>query len=171
MAIEFLQETEPELPRQEIITSEGGEINLEEQIGAKLSIPRDSIDTVEKQRVDIAGGLSLPHEMPDDVESVSSAILIKTAKEVEFNKGVYVTLQHNASLKTAEDCSYMVFLEASITGSQRESDSSTVYKFKEIKDAEVKFNPGERSGVVKRKSLFSWLKIGRRKRDSQSEGN
>lgn len=157
-----------EPPRQETITSEGGDINLEDEIGACISFPRDA--TLEDEELKVVTGFSLHHEMPKDVESVSPAILIKTANEIEFSKEVHVRMQHNANLKTAEDCSNMVFLMASITPSQSGPGCKPLYKFEVIEGSEAKFNPGEKTGVVKRKSLFSWLKIGRKKRDNHSEG-
>ena len=156
-----------EPPRQKIVTSEGRKINLEDEIGASISVPRDAI--VEDEKVDIAAGFSLPYEMPDGVESVSPAVLIKTKRNVEFTKDVDVKLQHHANIKTAEDCKDMLFLEASVNPT-RGSDLSQVYMFEEMKGTEIKFKPGERSGMVKLKRLFSWLKIGRKKRERHKEG-
>ena len=99
--------------------------------------------------------------MPEGVESVSPAYLIKTTNEVEFNEPVDLTLQHTSYIQTAEDCKEMVFLKASIT-SHKDSDSRL--KFEEIDNASaaVKFSPGEGYGSLILKKLSSWFKIGRK---------
>ena len=101
--------------------------------------------------------------MPEGVESVSPAYLIKTTNEVEFNEPVGLTLQHTSYLQTAEDCKEMVILKASITlTSHKDSDSRL--KFEEIDNANapVKFSPGEGYGRLILKKLSSWFKIGRK---------
>ena len=130
-----------------------------DEIGAALSIPRNS--TAKDEQVNVAAGFSGSYEMPEGVESVSPAYLIKTTNEVEFNEPVGLTLQHTSNLQTAEDCKEMMFLKASIIlTSHKDSDSRL--KFEEIDNASaaVKFRPGERHGKLKIKRLFSWFKIG-----------
>ena len=148
---------------QEMITSKGGEINLKDEIGATLSIPRNS--TAKDEQVNFAAGFCGSYEMPEGVESVSPAYLIKTTNEVEFREPVDLTLQHTSNLQTAEDCKEMVFLRASITSTPHK-DSDSKLKFEEINNASaaVKFSPGERHGKLKMKKLISWLKIGRKQK-------
>ena len=104
--------------------------------------------------------------MPEGVESVSPAYLIKTTNEVEFHEPVDVTLQHNSNLQTAEDCKDMMFLEASIT----HEDSDSILSFEKIDNASaaVSFSPGERHGRLKLKKLLSWFKIGRKQSGNKS---
>ena len=105
--------------------------------------------------------------MPEGVESVSPAYLIKTTNEVEFREPVDVTLQHTSCIQTAEDCKEMVFLKASITS----ADSDSKLKFENIDNASaaVQFSPGEGHGRLKLKKLFSWFKIGRRQNEKKSQ--
>ena len=107
--------------------------------------------------------------MPEGVESVSPAYLIKTTNEVEFHEPVDVTLQHTSYLHTAEDCKEMMFLKASIT-STAHKDSESRLTFEEIDgaSASVKFSPKEGHGILKLKKLFSWFKIGRKKSGKKS---
>ena len=154
---------EPAPPRQETITSKGGEINLKDEIGATLSVPRNS--TAKDEQLNLAVRFSGSYEMPEGVESVSPAYLIKTTNEVEFHEPVDLTLQHTSYLQTAEDCKEMVILKASITSTAHE-DSDSRLKFENIDNdiAAVKFSPGERHGELKLKKLSSWLKIGRKQK-------
>ena len=107
--------------------------------------------------------------MPEGVESVSPAYLIKTTNEVEFHEPVDVTLQHTSNLQTAEDCKEMMFLKASIT-STAHKDSDSRLKFESIDNASaaVKFSPGEQHGGLKLKKLSSWFKIGRKQSGKKS---
>ena len=101
--------------------------------------------------------------MPEGVESVSPAYLIKTTNEVEFHEPVDVTLQHTSNLQTAEDCKEMVILEANIT----HEDSDSILSFEKT-SAAVSFSPGERHGRLKLKKLFSWFRIGRKQSGKKS---
>ena len=107
--------------------------------------------------------------MPEGVESVSPAYLIKTTNEVEFDEPVDMELQHNSYLQTEEDCNEMMFLEASITSTAHQ-DSDSRLKFENIDNASaaVKFSPGERHGGLKQKKLSSWYKIGRKQSGKKS---
>ena len=133
-----------------------------DEIGAALFIPRNS--TAKDEQVHFSTGFSGSCEMPEGVESVSPAYLIKTTNEVEFREPVGLTLQHTSNLQTPEDCKEMVFLKASIT-STAHKDSDSRLKFEEIDNASaaVKFSPGERHGKLKIKRLFSWFKVGIRR--------
>ncbi|ORU94815.1 MAG: hypothetical protein A6F71_09725 [Cycloclasticus sp. symbiont of Poecilosclerida sp. M] len=79
-------EFEPAPQRQDTITSKGGEINLKDEIGATLSIPRNS--TTKDEPVNFTTGFSGSYEMPEGVESASPAYMIKTTNEVEFRENV-----------------------------------------------------------------------------------
>ena len=149
--------------KQVTITSEGGEINLNDEMGVTITTPRNSI--AKDEQVNLATGFSGSCEMPEGVESVSPAYLIKTTNEVEFREPVDVTLQHTSNLQTTEDCKEMMFLKARITSTPHK-DSDSKLKFEEIDNASaaVKFSPGERHGKLKTKKLISWLKIGRKQK-------
>ena len=149
----------------QIITSKGGEINLKDEIGATLSIPRNS--TAKDERVNFSTGFSGLCEMPEGVESASPAYLIKTTNEVEFKKPVDVTLQHTSNLQTAEDCKEMMILEASCITHE---DSDSILSFEKIDNSSgaVSFSPGERHGRLRLKKLFSWFKIGRKQNGNKS---
>ena len=150
-----------EPPRQVTITPKGGKIDMKNEMGIAITFSRNS--TAKDEQVNLATGFSGSCEMPEGVESVSPAYLIKTTKEIEFREPVDLTLRHVSSLKTAEDCKEMVFLKASST-STAHKDSDSRLKFESIDNASaaVKFSPGEQHGRVKMNKLFSWFKIGRK---------
>ena len=147
------------------ITSEGGEINLKDEIGVTITIPRNSSD--KDEQVNLATGFSGSCEIPEGMESASPAYLIKTTNEVEFNEPVDVTLQHTSNLQTAEDCKEMVILEASCITHE---DSNSILSFEKIDNSSgaVSFSPGERHGRLRLKKLFSWFKIGRKQNGNKS---
>ena len=156
---------QPVPQRQETITSKGGEINLKDEIGATLSIPINSTARGEHVQVNLATGFRGTCEMPEGVESVSPAYLIKTTNEIEFREHVDIKLRHTSNLQTAEDCEEMVFLKANIT----QNDSNSRLHFEKIVDSDsVNFSPGERDGRLKLKKLFSWFKIGRKQSRNKS---
>lgn len=138
------------------VTSRGKEIYLEDEIGASISIPRDSV--VKDAHVGISASFSGPYDMPDDVKSVSPAYLINTNEEVEFSKDVTVRMQHTASVGSPEDCEDLVLLEADSTPVKnryrfRVSTESTAASFLE----KIHF------GVMKVRKFFSKLfKIGKK---------
>jgi hypothetical protein len=167
-------ERDPELPGvicsepqiQETVSPKGGEISL---AGVSLSISTSSVD--EDEDLIIQPSFSGPFELPEGIESVSPAYLIKTPKEVEFKKDVDVRLQHNADLQTEEDCESMVLLQASSTPTYEDHGSSPVYKFKEIDSGDDAFSPlpeRKRFGSFKMKELSSYYKIGRRQNRGES---
>ena len=157
-----------ELPRLETITSKGAVIDLRKEIGVSISIPENT--TQEEQTVELAAGFSGAYEMPEGVQSVSPAYLIKTTEEGRFRKDVDVTLQHNANLETMEDCKEMIFLGANLTPTHTDSDSNPVYKFEEIKGSHVEFSPGKKHGGITLSSLFSLFKVGRRQSRKENKG-
>lgn len=169
VACVVLHEGEPEFPgiilseprRRETISPEGREIDLGDKIGVSLSISRNSV--VEDEDLIIQPSFCGPFEMPDGVESASPAYLIKTTNEVEFKRDVDVKLQHNALLRTEEDCKGMVLLQASSTPTYR--DSSPVYEFEEIDGGDGTFSPlpgKRRYGRFKWRRFSSYFKIGRK---------
>ena len=157
-----------ELPRRETITSKGAVIDLRKEIGVSISISEDT--TQEEQTVEIAAGFSGAYEMPEGVQSVSPAYLIKTTEEGRFRKDIDVTLQHNANLETMEDCKEMIFLGANLTPTHTDSDSNPVYRFEEIKGSHVEFSPGKKHGGITLSSLFSLFKIGRKQSGKENKG-
>ena len=157
------KEFEPEPLRQETITSKGGEINLKEEIGVTLSIPRNS--TTKEEQVNFVTGFRGTCEMPEGVGSASPAYLIKTTNEVEFRENIDMTLQHTSNLQTVDDCEEMMFLKASTTS----EDSDSILSFEIIDSADVKFIPGERHGSIKQRNFFSWFRIGRNESGNKSK--
>lgn len=136
------------------ITPRGKEIDLEDEIGISISIPRDAVAKI--AQLNIATSFSGAYETPGGMESVSPAYIID-GKEVEFSKDVEVKLQHTANLETAEDCRDMVVMEACSTPTY--SDSTPVYKFEELEGTKVEFDLGNSSAVIKGRSFSSVYKI------------
>lgn len=147
-----------ESPRKIGITPRGKEIDLQDEMGMSISIPRDAMIT--EEQIHLATTFSGAYSMREDVESVSPAYSIDTAKNIEFSKDVEVKLQHTANLETAEDQEDMMVLRAT---SQGDSSSVSVHRFEELKGARVEF--GARHVVMKIKSFVSSIfKVGKRKR-------
>lgn len=148
-------------PRRVAITPSGKEIDLQEEIGLSISIPKDAMVTDEQIR--LATSFSGAYSIQDDVESVSPAYIIDTARKIEFSKDVEVKLQHTANVATAEDRADMMVLRASTTPSQKDSSSPSVHKFEELQGARVEF--GARYALMKVKSFVSSIfKVGKKKR-------
>ena len=127
--------------KKESITSDEKTINLEE-VGASLTFPENSLSSNEPPvEVAIQPCFSGSFIMPDDIESMSPAYVIKLNRKVKFEKDVLLKIRHNANLQTENDCENMVFLSASSTPEYR--GSSPVYVFKEITDTKKLFIPGQ----------------------------
>ena len=127
--------------KKESITSDEKTINLEE-VGASLTFPKNSLPSNEPPvEVAIQPCFSGSFIMPDDIESMSPAYVIKLNRKVKFKKDVLLKIQHNANLQTEKDCENMVFLSASSTPEYR--GSSPVYEFKEITDTKKLFISGQ----------------------------
>ena len=92
------------------VTSRGKEIYLEKEIGASLSIPRNSV--AGEVKVGLAAGFSGSHEIPEDMEPVSPAYVVTADKPVELDKNMTLRMQH-----TVENTTDVVLVEAGITGS------------------------------------------------------
>lgn len=152
--------------RRETISLEGAEI---QDVGVSLSISRNSV--VEDEDLIIQTTFCGPFEMPEGVESASPGYLIKTANEVEFRKDVDVKLQHNADLRTEEDCKQMVLLQASSTPTYKGRDPSPVYEFQEIDGGDGTFSPlpgRRRFGSFKQRKFSSIFRIGRKRSEGRS---
>ena len=93
------------------VTSRGKEIYLEEEIGASLSIPRNSV--AGEVKVGLAAVFSGSHIIPKDMEPVSPAYVVTADKPVELDKNMTLRMQH-----VAENTTDVVLVEAAITGSQ-----------------------------------------------------
>ena len=92
------------------VTSRGKEIYLEEEIGASLSIRRNSV--AGEVKVGLAAVFSGSHEIPEDMEPVSPAYVVTADKPVELRKDMTLRMQH-----TVENTADVVLVEAAITGS------------------------------------------------------
>ena len=149
--------------KKESITSDKRIINLEE-VGISLTFPENSLPSNEPTvEVAIQPCFSGSFIMPDDVESMSPAYVIKPNRKITFQKDVVLKIRHYANLQTEEDCEDMVFLSASSTPEYR--GSTPVYVFKEIKKARTLFRLGQDQpvGEILLKH-FCATKIGKRKR-------
>ena len=140
------------------VTSRGKEIYLEEEIGASLSIPRNSV--AGEVKVGLAAVFSGSHEIPEDMEPVSPACVVTADKPVELRKDMTLRMQ-----LPVENTTDVVLVEAAITGSQ-----GRCILRKSAKAIEHKLH----FGVVKVKKLASTIyrlvKPKRRKGDKY-EGN
>lgn len=161
-----------EPPRQVTITPDGGDINLEEEMGVSLCIPKNA--TAQNKQLDLAVSFSEAHEMPDGMKPVSPGYIIATGdqEKMQFKKNILLKLQHTAHLATAEDCKDMVVLKAILPPLQQSGASSPVSRFEEMKGGSVDFNQGmRRHGIIRRKHLSnSVIKIAKRKRKGKATG-
>ena len=146
------------VPLREVsITPRGKEINLEDEIGMSISIPRKAAD--KDEQIDLATSFSGAYKMPETVESVSPAYIIKTTEVIQFAKDVEVKFQHNANLETEEDRKDMVVLK-----SFREEGSASSFK-------EVEGEFDQHFVVMKVMSIeTSIFKIGKRKKEGITKG-
>ena len=140
------------------VTSRGKEIYLEEEIGASLSIPKNSI--AGEVKVGLAASFSGSHEIPEDMEPVGPAYVVTTDKPVELDKNMTLRMKH-----TVENTTGVILVEAGITGSPGQCILRRSAKAIEHK---------HRFGIVKVKELTSTIyrlvKPKRRKGD-KDEGN
>ena len=150
-----------ETPRKIAITPKGSEISLHNEIGMSISIPKDAM--VSEEQIHLATSFAGAYSIEGNVESVSPAYIIDTAKKIEFSKDVEVKLQHTANLETAEDYRDMVVLKANSTPSQSDYSSTSVQELKELDGVKVEFSA--HYVVMKVKSFVSSIfKVGKRKR-------
>ena len=90
-------------------------INLE-NVGISMSIPENALPSTDPPlEVQIQPCFSGSWEVPENLELVSPAYIIKSSREVQFMNKVSVKIWHYANLETEEDCEDMVFLSASTT--------------------------------------------------------
>ena len=137
--------------KETMVTPRGKEISLEEEIGASISFPRNSV--TENTSLGIATSFSGSYDLPKDMVSVSPAYVINMDERVEFREDVTMRMRHTAN---SED---LVLLVADATPTDNR------YKFRVSMDSRVECYAGKRQfGVVKMKSLFSQLfKIGKKR--------
>ena len=121
-------------PRKVTITPRGKEIDLLQEIGLSISIPRNT--TLKDQQLDVAASFS------GDVASVSPEYIIQSREEVEFREEVELKLQHVADLQTEEDRRNVVVMKANPAPSQRGHASSGTRKFEEVRGAKLEVSPG-----------------------------
>ena len=138
------------------ITPAGIDVNLEEEMGTSISVPRNAV--LKDEKIHLATGFSGAYEMPADVESVSPPYLIEPSnEEVEFNEDAELKYEHNANLETAEDYKDMAVYKFS------QSSSQETMHMEEVERSKVKFGP--HWVFIKVKSLMSSvIKIGRKKK-------
>ena len=99
--------------KRETITTKETNIDLEE-VGISLSIPENSLSSTDPPpKLEVQPCFSGPFVVPEDVELVSPAYIVKPSRKVVFEKDVLVKIWHHANLETEEDCEDMVFLSAS----------------------------------------------------------
>ena len=138
-------------------------MDLTEEIGMVISIPRNA--AVREEQIDVTASFSGAYELPEDVTSVSPAYIIETSREVEFRKDIELTMQHTASLQTAEDRQHVIAMKVT---NKTPSQRGSIRKFEEMEGAKLVVTP--RHAKIKVKSIFSSVfKIGRRKK-SKAKG-
>ena len=147
--------------KKESITSDKKTINLED-VGISITFPENSLPPTDPPlEVNIQPCFSGPFEMPDGIESVSPAYIIKYNRRITFLKDVILKIQHYANLQTEEDCENMVFLSARCIPEYR--GSSPIYVFKEITDSKGLFRPGQEKPFGENKlKHFSIITIGKK---------
>ena len=149
------------------ITSVAKEIDLKEEMGMAISIPRNA--AAREEQIELTASFSGAYKLPEDVTSVSPAYILETRREVEFRKDVEVTMQHTASLQTAEDRQDMIVMKAtSKTPNETPSQRGSIRMFEEMKGAKLELTPHYAKMKVKR-FVSSVFKIGRRKK-SKAKG-
>ena len=121
------------------VTRRGKKIYLEEEIGASLSIPRNSF--AGEVEVGLAAGFSGSYELPDDMEPVSPAYVVTANRPVELSNDMTLRMQH-----TAVNTTDMALVEASLAPSQ---DRFVLRRSMKAIEHEDRF------GVVKSKKLDS----------------
>jgi hypothetical protein len=154
---ESLPEVTMTAPLRQEVTRVGGNVNFD---GGSVSFPNGAI--MGSQPVEFITSFHMPHEMPLGVESVSPAVLVRTAEELR--KEVQLTLHHNSNLKTAQDSKDMMFLTASTT------PEDSTYKFTELKGAKPNFNPLKKIGSIKMKIQSIWVEVGRKRKKGATHG-
>ena len=145
--------------KKEFITSDEKTINLED-VGISITFPKNSLSSSDPPlEITIQPCFSGPFEMPDGIESVSPAYIIKYNRKITFLKDVILKIRHYANLQTKEDCDNMAFLSASSIPEYR--GSCPFYVFKEITDTKGLFGPGQQKplGEIQLKH-FSIIAIG-----------
>ena len=154
--------------KRETVTLEEKTIDLKE-VGISLTIPENSLPSIDPSlQLEVQPCFSGSFELPQDVELVSPAYIVKSSRDIPFEKEVLVKIWHYANLESEEDCEDMVFLSASTTPEYRED--TPVYVFREIEGG--LFRPGEEEpvGQIHLKHFCS-LALGKRKRARESESD
>lgn len=153
-----------EPPKSVTITPKGKLINLQDEIGISLAIPKGA--AVSEAEIDIATSFSVDSEVPNDAVSVSPAYIIEASTKIEFLKNIEVKLQHMHLAKTDEKPRDLVVYMASFTPG---SETSAVGKFEEMAATNVEFEGC--FAVIKMRSLDSCaLMVGRRKGEGSTAG-
>ena len=145
--------------KRESITSDEKTINLED-VGISITFPENSLPSTDLPlEISIQSCFSISFEMPDGIESVSPAYIIKCNRKATFLKDVILKIRHYANLQTEEDCEKMVFLSARCTPEYR--GSRPVYMFKEMTGTKGLFRPRQEKplGEIQLKH-FSIVRIG-----------
>ena len=123
--------------KKEFVTSDEKTINLED-VGISITFPENLLPSSDPPlEVTIRPCFSGPFEMPDGIESVSPAYIIKCNRKITFLKDVILKIRHYANLQTEKDCENMALLSARSTPVYR--GSSPIYVFKEITDTKGLF--------------------------------
>ena len=149
------------------ITTTQTNIDLEE-VGISLSIPENSLSSTDPPlKLEVQPCFSGPFVVPEDVELVSPAYIVKPSRKVVFEKNVLVKIWHHANLETEEDCEDMVFLSASTSPEYR--GDTPVYAFKKIR-TKGSFRPGEEQALGQLSlKHFCTLAVGK-KRKHENDG-
>ena len=107
--------------------------------------------------------------MPEGVQSASPAYFISSEGSTNLDREVTVTMEHHVRVSTSEEAENLIFLQADSLPKQ--SDSGSVYEYREVSDGVSEFTSGKSNGKLTVKSLLrKFLKVGFRVRATKESG-
>jgi hypothetical protein len=114
-------------------------------VGITLSIPEDAFYPRALQ-FEIQPCFSGSWEVPENLELVSPAYIVKPSRDIVFRKKILVKIWHHVKLESEKDCEKLTFLSARTVPKYR--DGNPVYTFRKIRTAKGLFRPGEPTGEI-----------------------
>lgn len=150
---------------QESIVDQGKFVDYEKQLGVTLWIPEGSVAAKQIANVIIKPGFSGTFSGPIDFDPVSPAYLIKTKKEMKFQKPVTLRIQHNASVVTEKECEELVLMKARVAPHNRGTLFGPIYIFFPVNKKKTSFRLEDKQfGVLKEDQLNNWFMVWRRRK-------
>lgn len=125
------------------ITARGQEIYHENEIGASISIPKNSVG--KDADLSLGACISGPFCMPDDTKPFSPAYVLTTKEEIECSQEATLRMQHNANIQNEDDCKNLVLFEADPIPTEKG------YEFKQNTNAKLESIP--------KKNQFVFIKL------------